>query len=169
MAWRVIDDIHVIRSLWNRRGSGSAIAYLRRDAIIRVMPAAIGFEVETSRGKGFTTGYVNGAFLINFSKDMGDSIISIINESDIISCPVATFIPICEQIKEAALYQIQCDEYQISLHDLDNYSIDTAIFLWVENLELILNGILFTLEENTNIDAELASIINFIISFVDNS
>ena len=168
VAWRIIDDIHVIRSLWHRRGTGSAIAYLRRDAIVKIVAAAVGFKVDTIHGKGTTVGYANdGCFWIKFNDEYEMSTLKKLVEKDILSCPTATFVPICEQIKEAALFQIQVDEYKTSLGELDSDSIDTAIFLWTENLQLILNGLLLALEENTNLDAEVVSMLNSIIAFVE--
>ena len=41
VGWRVEDDMHIIRSLWNRRGPGSGIAYLRRESVHSVVEAAV--------------------------------------------------------------------------------------------------------------------------------
>lgn len=60
VGWRVEDDCHVVRSLWQRRGSGSACAYLQRDAIHCTVEAAVGFDVDTTLGHGEVKAYVNG-------------------------------------------------------------------------------------------------------------
>ena len=124
VGWRVEDDMHLVRSLWQRRGSGSACAYLRRDSIHATMEAAIGFDVTTSVGRGTVVAYTNGGTDFRF----GRYFVSIAEEgrhyrqvlelkkSDILSCESAQYIPIIEHIRAAAQYQLQIDRYK-ELHD----------------------------------------------------
>ena len=119
VGWRVEDDCHVVRSLWQRRGSGSACAYLQRDAIHSTMGAANGFEVETKLGKGEVVGYTHagrdfrlGRYLVEM-KEPGkhqNQTLGLI-KGDIVSCKSARFIPIVEHVREAVQYQLQVDRY----------------------------------------------------------
>jgi hypothetical protein len=124
VGYRVEDDMHLVRSLWQRRGSGSACAYLRRDSIHATMEAAIGFDVTTSKGRGTVVAYTSGGTDFRF----GRYYVSIAEEgrhyrqvlelkkSDILSCESAQYIPIIEHIRAAAQYQLQIDRYK-ELHD----------------------------------------------------
>ena len=119
VGWRVEDDCHVVRSLWQRRGSGSACAYLQREAIHSTMGAANGFEVDTKLGKGEVVGYTHagrdfslGRYLVEM-KEPGkhqNQTMGLI-KSDIVSCKSARFIPVIEHVREAVQYQLQVDRY----------------------------------------------------------
>ena len=179
VGWRVEDDCHVIRSLWRRRGAGSGLAYLNRDALHGVLEAAIGFEAETRHGKGKVLGYINGG--VDFQRgtyfvritDLGPQHGHLIqcNRSEIQSCRAAKFIPVIEQIKESAKYQIQVDNYELllQLHSLDNKGEgvrDAEIIWnkWSEGLELILSSFMRAVEEDADVNTWLSSFITFLDS-----
>jgi hypothetical protein len=122
VGWRLEDDCHIVRSLWNKRGAGSARAFLNRESIHTVVEAAVGFSVETTRGNGKVIGYIQGGgdfrsgkFLVHI-KTSGrySTVVSMVNRSDIVSCKGAKFLPIVEQIRESANYLIQLDNYESS-------------------------------------------------------
>lgn len=62
VAYRAKDDAHVVR-LWQPRGTASALGYLRRDAMLRPLPAAVGIRVKTPDGDGVVVGFKNGQCL----------------------------------------------------------------------------------------------------------
>jgi hypothetical protein len=124
VGWRVEDDMHLVRSLWQRRGSGSACAYLRRDSIHATMEAAIGFDVTTSVGRGTVVAYTSGGtdfrcgrYFVSIAEE-GRHYRQVLElkKSDILSCESAQYIPIIEHIRAAAQYQLQIDRYK-ELHD----------------------------------------------------
>ena len=136
VGWRVEDDMHIIRSLWNRSGPGSALAYFRRDSIHSVVQAAVGFEVETTYGPGKVVGYVKGGkqnvtgkyhILMDHKTRFKGRILTrnrVVEFSrfQILSCRGAIFVPVTEHIRAAALYQLELLHYKArlreqSLHD----------------------------------------------------
>jgi len=175
----VTDDIHVIRSLWNRRGSGSAIAYLRRDSLLRKVKACVGFTVKTSYGDGKVVGFRsshqqgNAVRFVVLLKSESNSTTNVpsrklCSEKQIISCPSASFVPICEQIKDAALFQIQVDEYKLAMRSESRRStIDSTLFLWTENLELLGHGLVRAVEETSNLDNDVLSLLSALIKFFE--
>jgi hypothetical protein len=127
VGWRVEDDCHVVRSLWQRRGSGSACAYLQRDAIHSTVDAAVGFEVDTTLGHGEVVGYTGagpdfrrGRYLVAMTGEgkHQDQTLEL-NSNDIIACKSARFIPVVEHLKEAVQYQLQVDNYNDAIRDED--------------------------------------------------
>ena len=127
VGWRVEDDMHAVRSLWQRRGRGSACAYLNRDAIHCTIEAAVGFDVETSLGQGEVVAFVGGAQDVNAGKfyarikDEGkykDCTLEL-DRTDIHACRSACFIPVIEHIREAAKYQLQVDNYAEALEETE--------------------------------------------------
>lgn len=123
VGWRVEDDCHVVRSLWQRRGPGSACAYLQRDAIHSTTGAATGFEVDTKLGRGKVVGYTHaerdfrtGRYLVEITgagKHHKQTLV--LNKADIVSCKSARFIPVIEHVREAVQYQLQVDDYYDSI------------------------------------------------------
>lgn len=132
VGWRVEDDCHVVRSLWQRRGLGSGHAYLNRNAIHVVMEAAVGFPVNTKYGFGEVLAYVHGGrrfdkgrFFVTIQQEgrhMGH--VMDLHRSDILSCHAAQFIPVIEHIREAAHFQIQVDNYETALRERNLSLID---------------------------------------------
>ncbi|KAL7560709.1 hypothetical protein ACA910_021439 [Epithemia clementina (nom. ined.)] len=145
VGWRVEDDCHLVRSLWQRRGPGASCAYLNRDAINCVVEASVGFHVQTKFGAGLVLAYVdsggkhfdNGRFLVSIQEEGRQHHGQVVElyRPDILECPGAQFIPVIEHIREAAHFQIQVDNYQAALrvqqvqrregNDLDNIFPDT--------------------------------------------
>ena len=125
VGWRVEDDCHVVRSLWQRRGPGASCAYLNRSAIHCVMEAAVGFHVQTKFGSGVVLAYVDGGgkrfdrgrFLVNIQEEGRQHQGQVVElyRPDILGCPGAQFIPVIEHIREAAHFQIQVDNYKAAL------------------------------------------------------
>ena len=138
VGWRVEDDCHVVRSLWQRRGPGSAHAYLNRNAIRGEIEAAVGFDVQTRFGWGVVLSCINDSLFTPSDNDDDDDddgylfvryFVAIKEEGrnkghvlelerrDILSCHGAQFIPIIEHIREAATFQIQVDNYVAALRE----------------------------------------------------
>eukprot|EP00978_Attheya_sp_CCMP212_P000464 scaffold907_cov55-Attheya_sp.AAC.8 len=179
VAWRVEDDCHVIRSLWKPRGSGSAIAYMNRDAIHDVVEAAVGFDVETKVGKGVVSAYKFGgnkfragkySVLVKERGRHKGHIIEL-HGTDILSCPAAKFIPVIEQIREAAQYQIQVDNYELAVR-LQNLEISEPRQLegesWSFGFELLLSSLVKALAEDKEFDVEMKSFVTSVINFLEN-
>lgn len=59
VSYRPSDGVHVVR-LWRPRGAGSALGYLRRSALLRPLPAAVGIRVQTPDGDGVVVGFESG-------------------------------------------------------------------------------------------------------------
>ena len=125
VGWRVEDDMHIIRSLWNRSGPGSGMAYLRRECIHSIVEAAVGFGVETRLGLGTVEGYVRGGekntdgkyFVHLKSKGRYQDRVVECKRNQILSCPVAKFIPVTEHIRAAALYQLETLHFKAKLRE----------------------------------------------------
>jgi len=131
VGWRVEDDMHIIRSLWNRSGPGSGVAYLRRDCIHSVVQAAVGFDVETTYGPGKVIAYVRGGkqnitgkYLIRMDHDtrlkgrmLTRNRVVEFSRFQILSCRGAIFVPVTEHIRAAALYQLELLHYKARLRE----------------------------------------------------
>ena len=169
VGWRVEDDCHVIRSLWQRRGPGSACAYLHRDSIHGIVEAACGFKVLTPLGKGEVLGYVNagrdfmrGRFFVaiksrlRYSHAMESTHIIGFGRSDILSCPSVKFIPILEQIREAANYQIQIEEYKAAVRAVQTGGADDDwLPVWVGAIEKAISCVFRAVDEDPHFDKEM--------------
>jgi hypothetical protein len=114
VGWRVEDDCHVVRALWQRRGPGAAHAYLNRNAIHATITAAIGFNVQTNLGEGKVLAYVSagrdfrsGRYCVAIQgeeeryKDQ-----AYFSPKNIKSCPGARFLPILEHIRKSIWYML---------------------------------------------------------------
>ena len=135
VGWRVEDDMHIIRSLWNRSGPGSAVAYFRRDSIHSVMQAAVGFDVETTYGSGKVVGYVRGGkqnitgkYHIRMDherRSKGRTLtrnrVVEFSRFQILSCRGAIFVPVTEHIRAAAQYQLELLHYKARLREQTLY------------------------------------------------
>jgi len=131
VGWRVEDDMHIIRSLWNRSGPGSAVAYFRRDSIHSVVQAAVGFDVETTYGSGKVVGYVRGGkqnitgkYHIRMDHEtrfkgrmLNRNRVVEFSRFQILSCRGAIFVPVTEHIRAAALYQLELLHYKARLRE----------------------------------------------------
>lgn len=131
VGWRIEDDMHIIRSLWNRSGPGSGVAYLRRDSINSVIQAAVGFDVETTYGSGKVVGYVKGGkqnvtgkYVVRMQHDTrfigrlpSRNKVVEFSRFQILSCPGAIFVPVTEHIRAAALYQLELLHYKARVRE----------------------------------------------------
>jgi hypothetical protein len=125
VGWRVEDDMHIIRSLWNRSGPGSGLAFLRRECLYSIVEAAVGFDVETRLGSGMVEGYVRGGkdhtdgkyFVHLKSKGRYQDRVVEFKRNQIISCRGAKFIPVTEHIRAAALYQLESLHYKARIRE----------------------------------------------------
>ncbi|KAL3796710.1 hypothetical protein HJC23_010010 [Cyclotella cryptica] len=125
VGWRVEDDMHIIRSLWNRSGPGTGLAYLRRECLHSVVEAAVGFDVETKLGSGRVAAYIRGGptntdgkyFVHLKSRGRYQDRVVEFKRNQIISCRVAKFIPVTEHIRAAALYQLETLHYKAKVRE----------------------------------------------------
>jgi hypothetical protein len=125
VGWRVEDDMHIIRSLWNRKGPGSGLAFLRRECLHSIIEAAVGFDVETRLGSGIVEGYVRGGkentdgkyFVHLKSKGRYQDRVIEFKRNQILSCRMAKFIPVTEHIRAAALYQLEILHYKARVRE----------------------------------------------------
>ncbi len=123
VGWRVEDDIHIIRSLWNRSGPGSGVAFLRRDSIHGVVEAAIGFDVQTTFGAGRVLAYsrggyknLDGKYFIQLNGRLKNQVMEF-HRCQILSCHGATFVPVTEHIRAAVLYRLEILQYKAKLRE----------------------------------------------------
>eukprot|EP00546_Thalassionema_frauenfeldii_P003631 CAMPEP_0178935276 /NCGR_PEP_ID=MMETSP0786-20121207/24431_1 /TAXON_ID=186022 /ORGANISM="Thalassionema frauenfeldii, Strain CCMP 1798" /LENGTH=1600 /DNA_ID=CAMNT_0020613357 /DNA_START=111 /DNA_END=4914 /DNA_ORIENTATION=+ len=178
IGWRVEDDCHIVRALWKRRGAGSAHAYLNRNAIHGQLEAAVGFQVETTIGKGVVVSYlnagrnfVNGRYFV-LMKEVGrhkDHVLEF-NRGDILSCSGPEFVPVIELIREAAQYRIQVDNYKMALkrqlygdigvHEKKWHSFSTAF-------QTIWKAFLKAVEEDKGFDDGVKNFFSGIINFLE--
>ena len=178
VGWRVEDDCHIVRSLWHRRGPGSADAYLNRHALHGVVEAAVGFGVQTTLGKGEVLGYVEagrdfkvGRYFVHI-KEVGRYSGQIVefNSCDILSCQGPEFIPVIELIREASQYQIQVDNYEAECrHQLhEDGSIDESKWKAVsKGFETVWSSFLLALEEDRDFDEGVNLFFTRVIEFLD--
>ncbi len=177
VGWRVEDDVHIVRSLWQRRGSGSACAYLRRDSIHATMEAAVGFEVNTTRGHGTVVGYVNGGpqfkrgrYFVSIPEEGSNKKQVIeLNRTDVLSCESAKFIPIVEHIRAAAQYQLQIDRYQ-ELQDVSSVKevVNTKVFgEFSKHFDILWKSFLKAIDEDHEFDDGMNEFIQKCVNFLN--
>lgn len=179
VGWRVEDDCHVVRSLWQRRGPGSACAYLRRDSIHSTMEAAVGFEVGTPLGTGKVVSYVDGGrdyrsgrfFVEMIDEGRHKGKVLEYNRSDITSCHSARFIPVVELIREAAQYQLQVDSYEAALKEREEIPTqDKPIEAWrsiSKYSDIVWKSFLRAIEEDSGFDEGMNHFMTSIIDFLE--
>lgn len=181
VGWRVENDCHVIRSLWQRRGAGAGHAYLNRDAIHGVVEAAIGFDVMTKCGSGKVVAYVNsgrkfldGRYVVTLQDDGVYKNCEVsLPRKDVYSCFGAQFIPVIEHIKEACDYQVMLDMYNSSLQR-DQSSGEEAESeeeklwkFWSANLDILWNSFLKAVDEDSEFDEGVDNFMGSIIDFLE--
>jgi len=179
VGWRVEDDCHIIRSLWQKRGKGAGRAYLNRNALHDVMEASVGFQVDTSFGSGKVVGFVmggrtfcNGKYLVQV-KDFNrlNNTLMTMRRSAVMECKSATFIPVVEQFKEAAKYQIQVDNYEVAMLQRfiedDGLSINKTWRIFSEGFELFLSSFIKAAEEDANFDSEISNFLSSVIEVLE--
>jgi hypothetical protein len=180
VGWRVEDDSHVMRSLWQRRGPGAAHAYLNRNAIHSTVEAAVGFRVQTKFGWGHVLAYRDGGrtfesgrFFVAIKEEgrFNGNVIEL-NRKDVLSCHGAQFIPVIEHVREAANYQIQVDNYNAALreHHLSTQEADKDEKFWnawSECLEITWTSFLKAVDEDKDFDDGVNEFMTSIIAFLD--
>lgn len=84
-------------------------------------------------------------------------------------CKAAKFIPVVEQIKEAAKYQIQVDLYEVAMlqRSIEDDGIHKTWRVFSEGFELFLSSFIKAVEEDTNFDSEISNFLSFIIEFLE--
>jgi hypothetical protein len=180
VGWRVEDDCHVVRCLWQHRGPGSACAYLQRDAIHSTMEAAIGFEVATSLGRGRVVAYTHGGedfrcgrYFVSIAEE-GRHCRQVLelNRSDILSCASAQFVPIVEHIREAAQYQLQIDFYEELLSerdftDEDNFGDSKILGDFSKHFNILWKSFLNAIDQDDEFDEGMNAFIQSCVNFLD--
>jgi hypothetical protein len=170
IGWRSKDDCHIVRSLWKKRGRGSGHGYFNRDSLQRVVEAGLGFKVDTILGPGKVMGIVNGTQYVVQVKRNGVNMseLKTMDPSDILACPSAKFIPVVEQIREAAKYRIQLDIYHEekfnSMLEDEMMVMDKTWRVFSEGFEIFLTSFITAAEEDSSFDGEIS---NFLSSFID--
>ena len=175
VGWRVEDDMHIVRSLWNRSGPGSGLAYLRRDCLHSVIEAAVGFDVQTTYGAGEVVAYVKGG-----KKNMtGKYLVSLngrvreFNRCQILSCPGATFVPVTEHIRAAALYRLEVIRYKAKRREQMLNSPLKGVRpkgMWrnfSEYVDLFANSFSVAIAEDPDFDDEFDKFLTNIINLLD--
>ena len=183
VGWRVEDDMHVVQSLWKKRGAGSAMAYLNRNALSGVVTGGVGFKVMTTHGKGevvaYTSGgrdFLRGTFAVKLkSRDGHETHLVKLTPNDIISCKAAKFMPVIELIKQAAQYQIQLEMYELALRQrylLDNeiQPENTEEAFWKvfeDGIEMMMSCFLKAIGEDQDFDEGMNEMLTSIIDFLE--
>lgn len=178
VGWRSKDDCHIVRSLWKKRGLGSGHGYFNRDALLGVVEAGVGFKVDTTLGPGKVMGYTDGQSLQNLKyvvqvkrNGVNLSELKILERCDILSCTSAKFIPVVEQIREAAKYQIQIEIYKEeklqSLLEDEMMIIDKTWKVFSEGFEIFLSSFITAAEEDSNFDSEISNFLSSFIAFLE--
>lgn len=185
VGWRAEDDCHVVSCLWQRRGDGSAHAYMNRDTIHGTIEAAVGFEVGTDNGAGMVVACVQGGrtfesprFLVGLTDDgRHRGQVLELNRKDIRHCHGAQFVPVIEHIREAAIFQLQVDIYRAALReqrldgnstdDEDNFEEDSVWDSWHGCLEILWKSFLRAVDENKEFDEGLNEFVSEIIDFLE--
>ena len=180
VGWRVEDDIHIVRCLWQHRGSGSACAYLRRDSIHSTMEAAVGFDVNTAIGRGTVVAYVNGGqdfrcgrYFVSISEEgRHHRQVLQLNRSDILSCESAKYVPIVEHIREAAQYQLQLDFYEELLMENENgeeddFDENKMLGEFSKNFNILWKSFLRAIDEDEGFDEGMNAFIQSCINFLN--
>jgi hypothetical protein len=184
VGWRVEDDCHIVRSLWQCRGSGAAYAYMNRHSIHKAMVAANGFRVQTAYGWGIVRACVKGGdtftscrYFVEIreenSRQRGN--VLELDETLILSCHGAQFMPVIEHVRAAALYQIQLDNYNASLREQqllrgeNSAEKEEQEFLrnWSVCAEIFWHSFLKAVEEDKDFDEGVHDFVQSMIDFLD--
>jgi len=179
VGWRVEDDMHIIRSLWQRSGPGSGLAYLRRDAVHSVLEAAIGFDVRTTYGAGKVVAYVRGGkkntsgkYFVRLNGRHKGRVMEF-NRCQILSCQGATFVPVTEHIRAAALYRLELLHYKAKLREQMLNGPSKGIRskgMWrnfSEYVDLFANSFSKAIAEDPDFDSEFDKLVSHIINLLD--
>jgi hypothetical protein len=178
VGWRVEDDCHLVRGLWQRRGAGSGKAYLNRDALHATVQASIGFPVDTNLGRGTVVSYVSsgrdfkeGRYCVEITEaceHTGERLE--FDNSDILECRGPAFVPVIELIREAAEFQLQVDTYEAAMRRqlYNNQEEDEKKWRsFSAGFETIWHAFLKAVEEDEEFDNGVNEFFANIISFLD--
>ncbi|KAL7550468.1 hypothetical protein ACHAWF_013694, partial [Thalassiosira exigua] len=178
VGWRVEDDMHIIRSLWNRKGF-SGLAYLRRDSVHTVLEAAVGFDVQTTYGSGKVLGYVQGGernitgkYVVQLNARHKGRVMEF-NRCQILSCQGAKFVPVTEHIRAAALYRLEVLHYKAKLRERILNSPHKGVRqkgMWrnfSEYVDLFANSFSKAIAEDPDFDQEVDKFVSHIINLLD--
>jgi hypothetical protein len=179
VGWRVEDDIHIIRSLWKRSGPGSGVAFLRRDCIHGVVEAAVGFDVQTTYGAGRVLAYtrggcnnLNGKYFVKLNGRLQNQVVEF-HRCQILSCQGATFVPVTEHIRAAALYRLEILQYKAKLRETMLNSPTACVRnkgMWrnfSEYVDLFATSFSKAIAEDPDFDAEFDKFFSHIINLLD--
>lgn len=191
VGWRVDDDVHVVRSFWQCRGtSGTASAYLQRDCLTGIVEAANGYRVVTPLGKGTVVAYVDagkdflrGRFFVEVPPSgtaiptkTGDAVQVVgFDRSDILSCSAPKFLPIIEHIREAAKFQLQLEDYNATMFSMQHPDQTGAepneelSSMFASGLEAAISCLFRAVDEDPNFDKEMNTIVANMIRFFEQS
>lgn len=90
LSFRPSDGVHVVQ-LWGRPSMGRNHAYLRRDALLAVLPAAKGLAVKTPYGPGVCRGFRDDFVLVDLGS-WGRAEL----RRDSVRCPAALVLPLVD-------------------------------------------------------------------------
>ena len=184
VGWRVEDDMHVVQSLWQKRGAGSAVAYLNRNALKGLAPGGVGYKVSTTSGKGQVVAYTNcdrdflrGTFAVKLKpKDRYASQTLKLSPDEILSCKSAQFMPIIEIIKSSAQFQIQIELYELAVrqrHYLENTDVplgdgqDAFWNVFENGVEMAMSCVMKALSEDQEFDEGINEFLGGVITFLE--
>ena len=185
VGWRVEDDMHVVQSLWQKRGAGSAVAYLNRNALKGLAPGGVGYKVSTTSGKGQVVAYTNcdrdflsGTFAVKLKpKDRYASQTLKFSPDEILSCKSAQFMPIIEIIKSSAQFQIQIELYELAVRQRHHLEYTDAHLLgdgqdafWnvFENgVEMAMSCVMKAVSEDQEFDEGINEFLGGVITFLE--
>ncbi len=184
VGWRVEDDCHIVRSLWQCRGSGSAYAYMNRHSIHKAMVAANGFRVQTVYGWGIVQACVKGGtaftscrYFVEIREENSRHKGNVLELDDtlILSCHGAQFMPVIEHVRAAATYQIQLDNYNASLREQqllrgeNSAEKEEQEFLrtWSSCADILWKSFLKAVEEDKDFDEGVHDFVQSMIEFLD--
>jgi len=179
VGWRVEDDMHIIRSLWKRSGPGTGLAYLRRDSLHSIVEAAVGFDVNTTYGAGKVVAYVQGGkentagkyFVCLKGRHKGR--VMEFNRCQILSCQGATFVPVTEHIRAAAIFRLQMLHYKANLREQMLNSPSKGVRdkgMWrnfSEYVDLFANSFSKAIAEDPDFDSEFDKFVSHLITLLD--
>lgn len=185
VGWRVEDDMHVVQSLWQKRGAGSAVAYLNRNALKGLAPGGVGYKVSTTSGKGQVVAYTNcdrdflrGIFAVKLKpKDRYASQTLKLSADEILSCKSAQFMPIVEIIKSSAQFQVQIELYELAVrqrHHLENTDVhllgdgqDAFWNVFENGVEMAMSCVMKAVSEDQEFDEGINEFLGGVITFLE--
>lgn len=170
VGWRVRDDCHIVVIRGQRRRR--LIAFLQPSAIRQISPAATDLSVETPFGWGVVVATrsnttCNGTmFHVAITDDTKyTSQVIELSALEILACPNAHFLPIIEHVREAALYQMQVDQY-ISTTGRTRRA-EALSKMWNKLALIIWKSFLKAIEEDQEFDNGVNEFMRSIVQFLD--